>query len=145
MLKQFWEKLVRGKILTFWRQLQNEGFHVRAKRRRLDSQLQNAYRNKNLLPVARRRRRRKIAWCLSSLSIRRRRKARPGTITEEVKFNRPIRDCNSRKLTLRRLHKDSSNRSHFWSLSSDKRASWLIELSVIPANCMTWNGPQVFS
>ena len=41
-----------GKMLTFWRQRQDESFHVRAKPRRLDRQLQNAYWNKNFLPIA---------------------------------------------------------------------------------------------
>ena len=40
-------KASEGKILTFWRQRQDECFHVRAKRRQLDRQLENAYRKKN--------------------------------------------------------------------------------------------------
>ena len=47
-------------------------------------------------------------WWYGSLaplvrSIMRRRKAQPGTITEQVKFKRPNKDCNSLRVTLHRL------------------------------------------
>ena len=75
----------------------------------------------------------------------RRRKARPGTTTRHVKFNKPISDRSSFRQTERRAWKFCNIGRHFWSSSSGRRASWRTESSVIPANCKTVAGPIVFS
>ena len=77
-------------------------------------------------------------------SIVRRRKARPGTTTSHVKFNKTIRDRNSFRQTERRGWKSFNIARHFWSFSSGRRASWRTESSVIPVNCKTVAAPTVF-
>lgn len=90
-----------------------------------------------------------MRWCAALMAIVRsislRRKARPGRITEQAKFKRPINDCNSSKVTILRWRNWEINWVHLLSLSWGKRASdWTVSSS-IPAKERVVEGPQVFS
>ena len=78
-------------------------------------------------------------------SIRRLKKARPGLMTEQAKFKRPLRDCTSFKVTFLRWIKSEIREIHFPILSRGRRASKKMESNSIPANDMIVEGPQVFS
>ena len=56
-------------------------------------------------------------------SIKRRRKARPGTTTQQAKLRSPIKDCSSFRVTLFREQKAANWVRHLASLSSGRRAS----------------------
>ena len=77
--------------------------------------------------------------------IKRRRKARPGTTTQQAKLRSPIKDCSSFRVTLFREQKSASWVRHSASLSSGRRASIKAVSKVIPANCKALVGPIVFS
>ena len=78
-------------------------------------------------------------------SIRRRKNARPGAITEQAKFNKPIKDWSSLSVTFLRCKKVEINWTHFAILSFGRRASDLMESNSMPANVRVVAGPQVFS
>ena len=91
----------------------------------------------------------RMRWCGRCVplvrSIMVRRKARPGTTTEHVKFKRPNKDWSTWRHTLRRKLNWQSKSSHFWTLSSGNQASCLTELRVMPTDWRVVNGPMVYS
>ena len=91
----------------------------------------------------------RMKWCGSVAprvrSIRRRKNARPGAITEQAKFNKPIKDWSSLSVTFLRCKKVEINWTHFAILSFGRRASDLMESNSMPANVRVVAGPQVCS
>ena len=78
-------------------------------------------------------------------SIRRRRKARPGTTTEHAKLRRPINDCTSFKVAFLRCRNFERRALDLVILSAGKRASNNIVSNSIPASIKVVRGPTVFS
>ena len=77
-------------------------------------------------------------------SISRRKKARPGRITEHAKFKRPTSDWISLRVTFLRRQNSEMRDTHFSILSRGKRASKRIESNSMPAKDIEVAGPQVF-
>ena len=77
-------------------------------------------------------------------SIRQRKTACPGTITEHAKFKGPIRDWRSRSVIERLWRNSDSKLWHFCSLSTGRRASIFRKSRVIPVNWSVEKGPILF-
>ena len=78
-------------------------------------------------------------------SIRRRKKARPGCITEHAKFKSPISDCNSRRVTFLRCRNSKIVVTHLSSLSYGNLASFKTVSNSMPTKERVVDGPKVFS
>lgn len=78
-------------------------------------------------------------------SMRRRRDARPGKTTEQAKFNNPMSNCISPRVTFLRFKKSDSSEVQRNTLSRGKRASERTVSSSIPANDKTVEGLTVLS
>ena len=89
-----------------------------------------------------------IRWCGHCIPtvrlINLRKKALPGTITEQAKFNRPVRDCTSLKVAFLRRKNSKRRVEHRLSLTRGKRASIRTESNSIPAKDNVVSGPKVF-
>ena len=71
-------------------------------------------------------------------------KALPGTMTEQAKFNRPVRDCTSLKVAFLRCKNSIRGAKHLLSLSGGKGVSISTESNAIPANDVVVKGLKVF-
>ena len=77
-------------------------------------------------------------------SIKRRKKTRPGTITQQAKLSKPVRDWTSLKVTFL-LRKSDKIPIDLSTLSKGRRASIRQESSSMPAKERICDGPAVFS
>lgn len=78
-------------------------------------------------------------------SINLRKKALPGTTTEQAKLSRPVNDWISLSVTFLRVRKSEIKPTHLSMFSRGNRASKETECNSIPANDNVVPGPQILS